>query len=345
MATNSTQGSITIKRLRTGGSLFVTFNLNAPLFQNVDKDSGVVSPDWSQAANQPVITPVVTSSLGNTVTLNNHMWYYDDDELDFTGEVREDGFKTDSTGKFAMHPDTGALRILTNLASKENFVSDIFKYKVMATVADVEYKVEKEIELLIQQMGASSYVGYVLTSTAQLTSEYPEATLTTKLYSQGNEKTDYYVRWYKDNEEWTDMNGGKEVTVKQSDVSGSQLFVAVFYESTDSTSPLARHGIHIIDTKDTYQIQLSITSDNKDVDTGKGVTVEAKVVNTTQNTIVTLPDTAQWKTDIMDGDSWEVIRSVASNTVTITTTDTDVDATDTTPAKLRDVEVVTEVSW
>lgn len=346
MANNSAQGSITIKRLRTGGSLFITFGLNdKPLFQNVDKESGAVTPDWSKAENQPVITPVVTSSLGNTVLLNNHTWLYEGVTLAFTGASRDDGFVTDTSGRFAMDPSTGALRILKNLASKDNIASDIFKYQVKANVAGVEYSIEKEIELLIQQMGSSSYVGYVLTSTAQLTSVTPTATLTTKLYSQGNERTDYYVKWYKDNEELVLLRGNKSITVGQSDVNGSQLFVAEFYESSGSTSPIARYGIHIIDTKDIYQIQLSITSDNKDVDKDKAVTVVAKVVNTTQNTVVSLPDTAAWRIDLMDGDTWEVIKTVYLDNVTITTDDTDVDATDTTPAKLRDVEVVAEVSW
>ena len=67
MANNySAQGSITIKRLRNGDSLFLTLETNGiPLYQGVDPESGAVSPDWTQAANQPVITPHANSVRGN----------------------------------------------------------------------------------------------------------------------------------------------------------------------------------------------------------------------------------------------------------------------------------------
>lgn len=68
MSNYSAQGSITIKRLRNGDSLYVSFDTNGkPLYQGVDTSTGSVSPDWTVAANQPIITPKVTSVRGNTV--------------------------------------------------------------------------------------------------------------------------------------------------------------------------------------------------------------------------------------------------------------------------------------
>ena len=349
MATsNSAQGSITVKRLRTGGSLFITLQLNdKPLFQNVSPDNGAVAPDWKTAGNQPVITPVVTSSLGNSVTLGTHAWYYEGNILVFTGSSSS-GFTTDSSGKFAMNPTTGALKIIDNLASAANTASDILKYTGVANVGGVEYPIEKEIEVIIQNMGANAHTGYVMASNTQLNSEASESTLTTRLFSGSGDVFNYYVRWYKDGEEWAANAGKKTITVTSADVNGSQLFIAEFF-GIASGSPkgnvLARHGINIVDTKDIYRILLTITSSNKDVDEGKSVTLSASVFNTTTNAKVDLPSDAAWALTVMDGATWTEIRSVNSSTIEISTDDTDVKATDSSPAKIRDVEVVAEVTW
>ena len=72
--TYSAQGSITIKRLRNGDNFFISLEVTngIPLFQGVDEKTGAVSPDWTVAANQPIITPRVTSARGNSVSLSMH---------------------------------------------------------------------------------------------------------------------------------------------------------------------------------------------------------------------------------------------------------------------------------
>lgn len=341
MANNySAQGSITIKRLRSGDTLFVTLETNGiPLYQGVDPETGVPSPDWSVEANQPVITPKATSVRGNAVTLSNHIWYYNNATapLSFTGETTG-GWTKDTTGKFALQQSTGAIKIIANLASKTNIASDSLRYDGLATVAGVEYSVQKSIDILIQNTGSSSYVGFVVASTEQLTSTVANSTLTTQLQLAAQAVSEYHVKWYKDDTEWTEKVGQKTINVGRDDVDGTQLFIAEFYRSDSENEPVYRAGIRIIDTLDDFQVQCSITSTNKEVDTGKPVTVSARIVNQRTGASVS-PTGAEWRMDVMDKQTWTSVKSANTNSISVSTTETDRNN------EQNDVEVTAEVTW
>ena len=85
---NNATGSITIRRLRTGDSLFLTFDSNSvDLWQGIDPESGAVTPDWTVSANQPIRTPHVSSARGNTVTLSGHSWRRASGVINFTKDT------------------------------------------------------------------------------------------------------------------------------------------------------------------------------------------------------------------------------------------------------------------
>lgn len=341
MANNySAQGSITIKRLRNGDSLFLTLETNGiPLYQGVDPSSGTVNPDWTIAANQPVITPKATSVRGNAVALSGHNWYYNQNQtpLVFNGTA-SDGWVTDSTGKFQLNLATGALKIVGNLASAQNTANDSLVYKGVATVGGIEYGVEKSIDILIQPFGSSSYVGFVTATTEQLTSSVQETTLTTKLLCGADELTSYHVRWYKDDTEWSAKNGQKSITVGRDDVDGTQLFIAEFYKQSSDAAPVYRAGIRIIDTLDDFQVVCYISSANKEVAPGKDVEVAAKIVNQRTHAEVS-PASPAWRMDVMKKSDWAVVKTSNRNTITVTTEETDADGQE------NDVEVTAEVTW
>lgn len=341
MSTYSAQGSITIKRLRNGDNFFISLEITngVPLFQGVDEKTGVPSPDWSVAANQPIITPRVSSARGNAVDLSFHVWKYNGVSLNFNG-AETDGWKLDSTGKFKMNVSTGALRIVQNLASKTNCANDTLTYECVATISGVEYNLTKSIDVLIQTVGANGYVGFILASTEQLTADVTSCTLETKLMLAADNVTSYYVKWYKDDTLWSAKNGQKTITVGRNDVDGTQLFIAEFYKDSTSTTPLYRAGVRIIDTLDEFQVQLAITSTNKEVSPGNPVVVAAKVVNMRTNTVVS-PAGAVWSLRVMEKKNWAEKRRVATNTITITTADTD----NPTTGEENDVEIHAEVDF
>lgn len=343
MANYSAQGSITIRRLRNGDTFFISLEIanGIPLYQGVEEQSGSVVPDWTEGANQPVIQPNVTTARGAGVILSYHQWKHNGVTLNFNGTPNADGYLADSTGKFKMNGSTGALRIVANIASSANMANDTLTYACTASVNGIEYNLEKSIDILIQPVGSNACVGTVVASTEQLTSSVGTATLATKLWCGPNEVTDYYVKWWRDNEEWTSQNGKKTATVTRDDVDGTQLFIAEFFKDSTSTTPLYRAGIRIIDTLDDYQVVPYISSTNKEVDTGQPVTVKARVVrfmpNGTNQEITV--SGGKWRMDVMDRKTWEVIKTSATDSIQVTTAETDRNG------DIGDVEVVCEVEW
>lgn len=339
---NSAQGSITIKRLRNGDSLFIAFENNGiALYQGVNPTAGTVAPDWTVAANQPIITPKVTSVRGNTVVRSQHQWSYNNQALDFTDSANDtNGWRTDGTvGKFQMNLSTGALKIIDNLANVNAVANAQLTYTCVATVSGTNYNLSKSIDVVIQNIGSSAYYGTVLATSGIITSTDSSTTLNTALYAGGQAVDSYYVKWYKDNELWADKNGQKSIEVTRDDVDGTQLFIAEFYQKEGDTTHVARAGVYIIDADDEFAINFSYADSNREVAIGQSVTVKARVVNMRTNSIVTLPSSAVWRCDVMDKDTWDVIKTAAADSITITTTETDRND------KENDVEVVAEVSW
>lgn len=341
MSTYSAQGSITIKRLRNGDNFFISVEVTngVALFQGVDEKTGVASPDWTVAANQPIITPRVTSARGNAVDPSSHSWKYNGVALNFNG-AEADGWKADSTGKFKLNVSTGALKIVQNLASKVNCANDTLTYECVATISGVEYNLTKSVDILIQTVGANGYLGFILASTEQLTAEVPSCTLDTKLMLAADYVTSYYVKWYKDDTLWAAQSGKKSITVGRGDVDGTQLFIAEFYKDSSSNTALFRAGVRIIDTLDDFQVQLAITSANKEVAPGNPVTVKASVINMRTNTVVS-PQGAVWSLRVMEKKDWKEKRRVSTDTITVTTSDTD----NPTTGEENDVEIHAEVDF
>lgn len=342
MSQYSAQGSITIKRLRNGDSLFITLENNGiPLYQGVDPSAGTIAPDWTVAANQPVITPKVTSVRGNTVVRSSHQWSYNGVVLLFTGATNGD-WRTDSTNKFQINlttgADGGALKIIGNLANANAVANGQLTYSCVATISGVNYNLSKSTDVVIQKIGASSAYGSVLASPGTIDSTTTTSTLKTALQIGAAPVTSYHVKWYKDNTAWPAMDGQKQITVGRGDVEGTQLFIAEFYLSASDTTPVARAGVYVIDSLDEFRIEFDPISTNKEVGPGQDVTVKAKIINTRTNTVFT-PTNPVWRCDVMDKDTWQAINSYPSDTVTVTTADTDRNG------KENDVEVVGEVSW
>lgn len=339
MSTYSAQSSITVKRLRTGDSLFLTLELNGkPLYQAVDDQTGSVVPDWSVDANRPVITPKVASTRGNAVSLSFHEWKYNGATLNFNGTT-SGSYTLDSTGKFGLNVNNGALKIFNNLASVDNTASDTLSYSCIATIAGVEYNLSKTIDVQIQKAGASSYFGFITASTLQLDSTVSEATLITELWLAATEVSGYYVKWYKDNTEWTDKRGQSTITVTRDDIGGQQLFIAEFYLREGDANYIYRAGITIIDTLDEIIVVPYISSTNKEVDTDNPVTVSARIIRAKDCSVLS-PSNPVWQFILMDGTTWEELDTSSSTSVKVTTEHTDQE-----DGSAHDVVVLVEVSF
>lgn len=322
MSKYSAQGSITVKRLRNGDTIYLTLELNGiPLFQAVDSQTGAVSPNWAVAANQPIITPHVGTTRGNSVTLANHSWQYNGNVLNFNGAT-SGGYTTDSTGKFAMNATTGALKIIANLASATNMANDTLLYSCTATIGGVAYTLTKSIDIQIQSAGASSYFGFITATTTQLDSSHASATLKAELWLATAPVSNYYVKWYKGTTEWSAVAGQKTVTVNRNEIDATQLFIVEFYQNQADTDYVARAAISIIDTLDEIIVVPYISSANKEVDTNKPVTVAARIVKAADGSVLT-PTNPTYKFEIYDGDTWQRLAQSTSSSINVETSHTD----------------------
>lgn len=341
----SAQGSIIIKRLRTGDSIFISLTSDKALYQGIDTTTGTVSPDWSVAANQPTITPNITTARNATVNIvaGTIVWKYIGTALSFdaSGNCTTTGYES----KFQLNTSTGALKIIGNLASLTNDGDDSLEFNCTVRVNGVEYNVTRDINVRIQKISASSYVGLINTTAGTILN----STLTqTKLQMQLQYGTTFvqtfYVKIYKDSEYLTTVtasNGVAEYTVNSSIVDGSQLFIAEFLINSTDTNAAARSGITIMDNADDYTIHCYTYGSNTSVDDGKNVTVKAEIINMTSGSVIS-PSGVVWTMDVMatDGDAaWTSIKHATTNEIVVTTTETDRDG------KQMDVTVVAEASW
>lgn len=338
MSNFSAQGSITIKRLRNGDTIYLTFELNGkPLYQAVDDQTGAVVPDWTQAANQPIITPRASTTRSNAVNLSLHRWKYNGVDLNFSGAAAG-GWTPDTTGKFAINAD-GALKIIANLASKINIANDTLLYSCVATVAGVEYNLSKSIDIQIQKSGASSYYGFINANTTQLDSSHTSATLESQLWLAASQVQNFYVKWYKAASEWIEKRGQRSITVDRADVDGSLLVTAEFYLNEGDTDYVFRAGVSIIDTLDEIILIPYISSANTEVDTGKPVTVKARIIKAATGTEIT-PANPVWKFVAMDGTTWTKKKESSTDSIEITTAETDL-----ADGSSHDIEVLVDVSY
>ena len=317
------QGSITIKRLKTGDSINFLLNTDKDLFQVVDPTTGSVVPLWTTAANQPTITPKVTSVQGATVALSDFVWKNGGTAIVFGTATNNVATSTTPSGTYKLNTVTGALTICKNLASSSNVGEDVLTCQLKASVNGIEYTLSKDISVRIQSAGSSSYSGSVSASTTELNSATPSATLTPTLYKGTSVVAagSYWVKWFKDSQAFG-TNNNKSQAVTRADVTGLQLFICKFYSDSGYTKEVASHGVIIVDTADEFQVLLAITSANQEVAPGKAVTVTASVYR--NGVAYTLPTSGvTWDLNICDSSSFSPIASSATNTIDVTTTHTD----------------------
>ena len=355
------QGSVTIKRLRNGDTLYIMLDAKPALFQAVDtsQQSNNVTPDWTVASNQPTITPkCYASRTGITPKLSNHTWIYNGLELQF-GSPGSDNWRICSNdSRFRMYSKAGdaadgSLKITGNLASNDNPANDTITYNATASVDGVEYQIQRSIDVIIHTAGASSYNAWITADDLNLTSEKDTVTLTPHLLHSLTEVSNYFIEWSKygnTSVKSTDTANESSVptfTVTRDMVDDTAIFIAKFYENSTAYNsgkgtPLCMASIRIDDIADEYEIRF--TTSGEYVSEGKSVKVTATLYNATNQTKVDLPSTAVWKTKVLHPETLDELKTSESNSIDVSTDETD--TTDSNGVVTRhDVIVVSEVKW
>lgn len=252
--------------LRNGDQITVVRNVidsagnGAALFQVVDTTTGTPTPDWTQAANQPIIQIGIRSAAGYPTEITNVAWAYDGKTLNFTynGDTwvtasNDSSFQARINGKYY------ELKIVANLASKKVVSNKQISYEISYVSNAHSDSLQGSIDVLIQQAGSDSHNLQITTNLVELDASNTEATLTAVAYygttpvSIGT--NGYAIEWYKDNVKLSDKTGAT-LTVDRDMVSGGSIFVAKLLKDGNV---VAQDGQRINDIADEYQITYTPT--------------------------------------------------------------------------------------
>lgn len=270
---SKTGAAFSVRFLRNGDQVVIVRNIinhkgsGLALFQVVEPKTGVVTPNWD-ATNlpegaekeavldaQPIIQLGVRSSYGYTAEITSVKWAYNGTELKFTlnGEVWAD--ETNNKPFQARIKDNNyQLKIVGNLASKENVANRQITYDVAYACNGMTDTVKGSVDVLIQAAGSNSHMLQISATSVELDDKTPSTTLTA-VGMYGTEpvtigSNGYTIKWYKDGEEQTGATSDT-LEVNRDNVTGGSLFIAKLFLNG---SAVAQDSQRINDVKDEYQI-------------------------------------------------------------------------------------------
>ena len=252
--------------LRNGDQITVVRNVidsagnGAALFQVVDTTTGIPTPDWTQAANQPIIQIGIRSAAGYPTEITNVAWAYDGKTLNFTynGSAWVTA-SNDSSFQARINGNYYELKIVNNIASKDVVSNKQISYEISYVSNAHSDSLQGSIDVLIQQAGSDSHNLQITTNLVELDASNTEATLTAVAYygttpvSIGT--NGYAIEWYQDNVKLSGQTGAT-LTVNRDMVSGGSIFVAKLLKDGNV---VAQDGQRINDIADEYQITYTPT--------------------------------------------------------------------------------------
>lgn len=247
--------------LRNGDQITVIRNVidsagnGAALFQVVDTITGIPTPDWTQAANQPIIQLGIRSAAGYPTEITNVAWAYDGETLNFAYNGSNwVNAENDRPFQARINGNYYELKIVNNLASKDVVSNKQISYEISYVSNAHSDSLQGSIDVLIQQAGSDSHILQITTNRVELDASNTDATLTavaaygTTPVSIGT--NGYAIEWYQDNVKLSGQTGAT-LTVTRDMVSGGSIFVAKLLKDGNV---VAQDGQRINDIADEYQI-------------------------------------------------------------------------------------------
>lgn len=244
----------------------------AALFQVVDPNSGVVTPDWDATGKsgdaqtavlnaQPIIQLGVRSSAGFPAQITGVTWAFNGSTLNFT--LNGDTWVTatnDSRFQARINGQYYELKIVGNIASTTVMANKQISYEVNYVSNAVTDKVRGDVDILIQAAGSDSHILQITANRVELDETNTTATLTAVGYYGVNNITigsnGYTIKWYQDG---TEISGqtSNTLTVTRSMVTGGSIFTAKLFLNGNA---VAQDSQRINDIADEYQIKYTPTN-------------------------------------------------------------------------------------
>ena len=281
---STTGAAFSVRFLRNGDQVVIVRNIinhkgsGLALYQVVDPQTGVVKPNWDATGKegaekeavldaQPIIRLGVRSAYQYPAKITGVTWSYNNHALKFALNGAEwvtaaaDPDNLDAQ-KFqaCIDGENYQLKIVGNLASKENVANRQITYDVNYACNGMNDKVQGSVDVLIQAAGSNSHMLQITATRVELDAEHESAELTAVgMYGAEYVKIgqgDYSIKWYQDGVE---MNGATaaKLTVTRAMVTGGSLFIAKLFLKD---SAVAQDSQRINDIADEYQIMATPTN-------------------------------------------------------------------------------------
>jgi len=322
-------GSIIVYQTKSGDQLSFRFETTKALWQGYNDETQAVAPDWTQAANQPVITPKAYSArLGFDVAKTGAgTWTYNGLVLTFDATT---GISTNSNASFKINFSNYALTIVKNLASSTNMNGDILTYSGNWDNGYAE-SAGGQIEISIDKIGSTPYSGIVNLTTNTLNETNGVTSLTvsavllrgTTVLSSG-----FTVVWKK--LDGTILSTSLTQVINRSMVSGKEIFYCEFYVDGILQSV---YYFSIYDMSDPAQISFELKTAYDKTDAGKDVQYYVKLLKSGDGSqIISAAFTAVFlnsRRRTIAGGTSSIVTTSGTGTLTVTYADGNlIDATD-----------------
>lgn len=269
---SKTGAAFSVRFLRNGDQVVVVRNIinrngdGLALFQVVEPTSGVVSPNWDATGltgtdettvldAQPIIQLGVRSSAGYPAEILGATWAYNGTTLNFTLNGANWVTATNNSNFQArINGDYYELKIVGNIASKEEVANKQITYEVNYVCNAMSDSVRGSVDVLIQTSGSDSHILQITANRVELDDKNNTATLTAVgMYGTDNVaigSNGYTIKWYQDGVE---MSGQTSpiLTVTRDMVSGGSIFIAKLFLNGNA---VAQDSQRINDIADEYQV-------------------------------------------------------------------------------------------
>lgn len=275
---SSTGAAFSVRFLRNGDQVTVTRNIvnrngtGSTLFQVVDPNSGVVSPDWDATGKtgdaqtavlnaQPIIQLGVRSSAGYPASILGVAWAYNGTTLNFTmnGSTWVTA-SNDSRFQARINDSYYELKVVSNLASLSEVANKQITYTVSYICNSFTDSIQGNVDVLVQMAGSDSHLLQITTNRVEIDDTNNTATLTAVGMYGTDEITigsnGYTIKWYQDGVEISGQTSNT-LSVTRSMVAGGSLFIAKLFLNGNA---VAQDSQRISDIADEYQITYTPTN-------------------------------------------------------------------------------------
>lgn len=256
-------GSITLKRLKKGVNVVLSIETeNAALYQGWNDKTLTPAPNFQTPANQPILVPKAVATNGQTASITNGTWYYNNTMLVVTTTATSEGFYKCSDARFAINPSNYKLRIIDNIASASNTSNDMFTFKCSGEAASTNYEAEATAELHLQIVGSSAAALYI-EGGCTLSVENASTKLKARFFIDGGEITSgYSFRFFDEKNKTLQDSTSREFTATRDMIDGIGGIYCSVYKTGDSKKTALATDFHkITDIGDEYELEASVDKD------------------------------------------------------------------------------------